>query len=81
VVEGDILPGAGLMTGGAIAPKLTVMAIILFMTGETISGCVFVNIINVTLLAFYACMLAIQFEHRQVVIKFGRLPSLRRMAG
>ena len=39
VIEIDVIPTRGIMTGGAIPAELTVMSILLLMTGKAVRGC------------------------------------------
>jgi hypothetical protein len=38
VIKGDIFPAAGAMTGPTVSPELTVVLIILLVTGKTVAG-------------------------------------------
>lgn len=64
------------MAGGAIGTESTVVFVILFMAGETICRCAFVNIIDMALLALRFRMSTFQFEDRKIVIELRGFPAV-----
>lgn len=62
VVEGSAVPIRGGMAYSAVRAELTVMFIILFMAGITISGSALEHVIDVALIAFHFGMSALQLE-------------------
>ena len=64
VIEGDILPIGGTVTGTAIRAEFAGMFIVLAMAGVTICRRTFVDIVEVTLIAFGFGVFAFEFEIR-----------------
>lgn len=79
MVKMDILPGAQVMTGTAIGPKLPSVGILCSMTGKTIHGCAFIYTVDVTCCAGNTFMTACQLETRHTVIEVHILPIARVM--
>ena len=68
------------MTRGTICTELSVVVVILFVAGVTVSGGAFENVVDVALFAFDIDMRAHQFEICQIVIELGGLPGICGMA-
>jgi len=81
VIESPVIPGAGVMAGGALFPKTALVEIILLVAGKTGCGRTHEKIVGVTLPAGYSHVRPDQFETSQVVVILRRAPSLRGMAG
>jgi len=64
VIEINIIPTGWIMTGRTIGTKLTVVIIILLVTGITVGRCTFENIILMTGLTRNFRMLTLQLERR-----------------
>jgi len=69
VVEGCIPPTAGVMTGSAVCPELSVVFVIAGMTGKTICRCALVDAVGMTRTALNIRMPAGKREAGIVVIK------------
>ena len=79
MVEGDIAPTTGRMTGSAIGSELSVVMVIRSMTGETIFWSPFENIVCMTGFAVDTAVLASQRETRIRVIEGHIVPTTRIM--
>lgn len=77
VVKVCIMPIRGVMAGGAIGAVLTVVIIILLMTGITIHRRASGLPVYMTRLTGYICVFALQLESRQAVIELCRSPAIR----
>ena len=77
VIESYIFPTRRGMAGSTVRSKTTVMFIVLAMTGITSGGQTLVNTVLMTILASDLCMLALQFEGREGMVKFGGHPTIR----
>lgn len=75
MIENNGLPGDGLMAGGAIGAQCAVMQVVCFVTGETVTGCIFELIIDVAFLAFHGTVRLSQREGCGVVIEMGLAPA------
>ena len=80
VIEVDMIPTGGVMTGRAVRAKFSTVIVILLMTGIAIHWRAFELLIYMTCLTGNFRMPALQFERCQIVIKFCRRPSLRCVA-
>jgi hypothetical protein len=56
MVEGGRFPGCGSVATTAVGTELTVMSVILFMAGITISRCAFEDVIGMTTHAGCRCV-------------------------
>jgi len=81
MVERDIGPLRRLMAGAAVRAELTVMVVLVGMTGIAILGRAFVRIVHMTRLAGSACMRPCQRETRTAVIECRVLPFARVVTG
>jgi len=81
VIETHIFPTAGVMAGCAIRAELTIMCILLSMTGKTILGCTFENIVHMTGCALYIEMQTCKRESGLGMIEVNILPVSGNMAG
>jgi hypothetical protein len=79
MIEIDIVPTGRIMTNRAIRAILTVVGILLFMTGKTIRSRAFVLLILVTRFTRDIAVSAFEFERGKIVIEFRRGPALRIM--
>lgn len=64
VIEGDILPIGGTVAGAAVGAEFAGMFIVIAMAGVTICRRTFVDIVEVTLIAFGFGVFAFEFEIR-----------------
>ena len=80
VIEVDIFPLGGDVAGGAIGAELSIMDVFGGMTGNTILGCAFVFIPNVTICACDRFMAANQRITGQTVVKGNVFPVGRVVA-
>ena len=62
MVEVRVMPIGGVMAGGTIRPVLTVMFIILLMTGDTIHRRALELVVHMAGLTSRVCVFAFQFE-------------------
>jgi len=74
MIEGHLLPPGGLVAGGTVLAELTVMDIVGRVTGETILGRTFEDIIDVARLAANSRVSAAQREGSLAVIEDDILP-------
>lgn len=81
VIEGDVLPGCGSVTRSAVGAKLTLMRVVLYMTGAAIRRGPFEDIVHVTLRAGHVGVGAGELEGCLVVVELRGRPSGTRMAG
>lgn len=81
MVDIDRQPSGGGMAQAAIHTQLAVVLVILLMAGETIAGSPLKNVVDMAIVASNCQMLAIQFERGKVVVKGGRRPARRGVAG
>jgi len=79
VIKSGIAPAAGSVTRTAICAKLSIMLIVVGVTGKTVGGRAFISVC-MTCLALYVCVLPCQREGRVVVIEGHVAPSGRVMA-
>lgn len=80
VIEGGVLPSAGVMAGGAIRAELTVMRVPRGVTGKTRFGRPLENVVHVTGFTLHIDVEAGQREAGPVVIETNVLPGGRRVA-
>ena len=76
MVKGRTLPIIRGVTTAAVCAELAVVFVILLMTGITIGGRAFENVIDVALLTLGFGMFAFEFESRKVVIELRGLPAV-----
>lgn len=76
MIEGNILPFGGTMTGGTVRAKATIMLIVLLMAGITIRRRALINIIDMASFTLHLGMGTFQFECGEIVIELGRLPAI-----
>lgn len=81
VVKGGILPIRGVMAGGAVRAELTVVFVILAVTGIAVGGCAFVHVIYMALFTAHFRVFAFQFEGGEIVVKQGGRPAVHRVTG
>jgi len=79
MIESGFLPFGGFMTRRTISSQFAQMRIILFMTGETILGRTFEDIVDMAFLAVNCLMAVSQFEGGKIMVEMNRLPIIRRM--
>lgn len=79
VIERDLIPRAGIMTGGALRTIRTLMRIILGMTGAAVLRRTFENAVDMTALAIHGNMFPIKMECEFGMIHFGVLPTFGSM--
>ena len=77
VIKSDIFPTRRGVAGSTVRAKTTIMFIVLAVTGITSGGHTLVDTVLVTILASDLCVLALQFEGREVMVKFGGFPTIR----
>ncbi len=80
-VEGGIIPIRGVMACGTVCAKTAIVLIILAVAGIAILRCALVNAILMTFFTRCFDMLTFQLEGRKTMVKFGGLPSIRRVTG
>ena len=80
MVKVHMVPTGGVMTDRTILPILSIMRVVLLMARITILRRAFELLIHMARFTGDACMLALKFEGRQIVIKFGGRPAIRSMA-
>jgi hypothetical protein len=79
MVEVRVVPIGGVMAGGTIRAVLTVMFIILLVTGDTVCRRALELFVYMTGLTGRVRVFAFQFEGGQVVVEAGRSPAIRCM--
>jgi hypothetical protein len=81
VIESGWDPGIGGMTGTAICPVISVVIIIIFMTGIAITGCACIYVVGMATATGNRCMRAGQFKGGKVVVESGRSPCAGGVTG
>ena len=81
VVKAGGFPTTGLVTRAAILTELAVVGIILLVAGIAIFRCSLKYVIFVASITLHSDMFAFQLEGRKIMVKTGRLPAGRLMAG
>ena len=80
MVEGPILPIAGIMAGNAIRPKATFVRVILLVAGKAVYGRSYEERIHVALAAGYSYVCSHQLKARAIVVEVGWLPARGQVA-
>ena len=77
VIKCDLLPRAGIMTGGALRTIGTIMRVIRSMTGSTILRRAFEDAVDMATLTSHGRMLTVKMEGKLGMIYIGRFPTFR----
>ena len=75
MVKCDLLPRAGIMTGGAFRTIGTIMSVIRSMAGGTILRRTFEDTVDMAILTGYGRMLTVKMEGKLGMIYIGRFPA------
>ena len=75
VIERDLIPRAGIMTGGALSTICTLMSVILGMAGGAVLRRAFEDAVDMTARAIHIRMLTIEMECKLRVVYIGGLPA------
>lgn len=81
VIKGGIIPIGRSMAGFTLRPKLAIVLIVLFMARIAIAGRAKVLAIRMAIFTSGLGMFTFQFEGGQVMVKFSRFPTFRRVTG
>ena len=81
MVESGRLPPGCLVTGITVLTECSVMAIVFLVTGKTLRRRTFEDLINMTFFTDQVGMRTSQLKIRQVMIKFGWLPTIWHVTG
>lgn len=81
VIHARQLPAFGRVAGGAVRPKLTVMAVVFQVTGGAILGRAFEDAVLVTGRTGHHAVFARQFKGGTIVVEGTRFPTAGTMAG